>query len=80
MIMALIFSREDATHDETTGAMFAGEGHMHRAALFLLLVLVALLLSGTLKIGLLTNTYGQVTLPISGTDRFAGRFAAFGAL
>ncbi len=71
MIMALIFSREDTAHDETTGAMFAGEGRMHRAALFLLLVLVALLLSGTLKIGLLTNTYGQVTLPISGTDRLA---------
>jgi len=71
MIMALIFSREDATHDETTGAMFAGEGHMHRAAMFLLLVLVALLLSGTLKIGLLTNTYGQMTVPMSGTDRLA---------
>ncbi len=69
MIMALIFSREDATHDETTGAMFAGEGHMHRAAMFLLLVLVVLLLSGTLKIGLLTGTYGQVTVPIPGTDR-----------
>jgi uncharacterized membrane protein YraQ (UPF0718 family) len=68
MIMALIFRRGDATHDETTSAMFAGEGHMHRAAMFLLLVLVALLLSGTLKIGLLTNTYCQMTLPISGTD------------
>ncbi len=71
MIMALIFSREDAAHDETTGTMFAGEGHMHRAAMFLLLVLVALLLSGTLKIGLLTNTYGQMTVPLSGTDRLA---------
>ena len=71
MIMALIFSREDTTHDETTNAMFAGEGKMHRAAMILLLVLVALLLSGTLKVGLLTNTYGQMTVPISGTDRFA---------
>ena len=68
MIMALIFSREDVTHDETTNAMFAGEGHMHRAALALLLVLVALLLSGTLKIGLLTTTYGQMTVPVSGMD------------
>jgi hypothetical protein len=41
---------------------------MHRAAMILLLVLVALLLSGTLKVGLLTNTYGQMTIPISGTD------------
>ncbi len=71
MIMALIFSREDATHDETTNAMFAGEGKMHRAAMILLLVLVALLLSGTLKVGLLTSTYSQITVPIAGTDRFA---------
>jgi len=68
MIMALIFSREDASHDETTSAMFAGEGRMHGAALSLLLVLVALLLSGTLKIGLLTNAYGQMSIPISGMD------------
>ena len=43
---------------------------MHRAALAFLLILVALLLSGTLKIGLLTNSYAQVTLPISGVDHF----------
>ncbi len=36
----------------------------------LLLVLVILLLSGTLKIGLLTNTYFQFDLPVSGLDRF----------
>ena len=41
-----------------------------RAALVFLLILVALLLSGTLKIGLLTNSYAQVTLPIPGVDRF----------
>src|SRR5512136_996161 len=68
MIMALTFSRDDVRHDEATGAMFAGEGRMRRAALLLLLVLVALLLSGTLKIGLLTDTYGQMTIPISGMD------------
>jgi uncharacterized membrane protein YraQ (UPF0718 family) len=31
---------------------------------------VVLLLSGTLKVGLLTNTYAQFTLPVSGMDRF----------
>jgi len=31
---------------------------------------VALLLSGTLKVGLLTNSYAQATLPIPGMDRF----------
>ena len=43
---------------------------MHHAALLFLLVLVALLLAGTLKIGLLTNSYGYITLPLAGIDRF----------
>src|SRR3990172_2054624 len=57
LIMALIFRKEDAVHDQATDAMFAAQGAMRRAALIFLLVLVALLLSGTLKIGLLTDTY-----------------------
>ena len=43
---------------------------MRRSALIFLLLLVALLLAGTFKIGLLTNSYGQLTLPIQGVDRF----------
>jgi len=70
MIMALIFSREDIAHDKEADAMFAGQGKMRRAALVFLLILVALLLAGTFKIGLLTHSYGQVTLPIAGMDRF----------
>jgi len=34
------------------------------------LILVALLLSGTLKVGLLTDAYVHITLPIPGMDRF----------
>ncbi len=70
LIMALIFSRQDIAHDQETDALFSGQGQMRRAALIFLLVLVALLLSGTLKLGLLTDTYFQVTLPIPGVDRF----------
>jgi uncharacterized membrane protein YraQ (UPF0718 family) len=70
MIMALIFSREDLAHDKESDAMFAGQGKMHRAALVFLLILVALLLAGTFKVGLLTNAYAQITLPIAGMDRF----------
>jgi uncharacterized membrane protein YraQ (UPF0718 family) len=70
LIMALIFRKEDTTHDQATDAMFAGQRSMKRAALVFLLVLVALLLSGTLKIGLLTDAYAHVTLPIPGMDRF----------
>ncbi len=70
MIMALIFSRQDAAHDKATDSMFSGQGRMRRAGLVFLVILVALLLAGTFKVGLLTNTYAQVTLPIAGLDRF----------
>jgi hypothetical protein len=70
MIMALIFSRADIAHDQSADAMFSGKGGMRRAALIFLLLLVVLLLAGTFKIGLLTNSYAQVTVPIQGMDRF----------
>jgi hypothetical protein len=70
IIMALIFRHEDAEHDKATDAMFAAQGKMRRVALIFLLVLVSLLLSGTLKVGLLTNTYSTFTVPVSGMDKF----------
>jgi hypothetical protein len=70
MIMALIFSREDLVHAKESDALFAGQGKMRRAALVFLLILVALLLAGTFKIGLLTGAYTQITLPIAGMDGF----------
>lgn len=70
IIMALIFRHEDMEHDKATDSMFAAQGKMRRVALVFLLVLVSLLLSGTLKVGLLTNTYATITVPISGMDTF----------
>jgi uncharacterized membrane protein YraQ (UPF0718 family) len=70
LIMALIFRRDDSAHDKATDGMFAAQGYMRRAALIFLLVWIALLLAGTLKIGLLTNSYGQVTLPFTGVQAF----------
>jgi len=72
LIMALIFSRADIAHDKATDAMFAAQSQkgMRRAALAFLLILVALLLAGTLKVGLLTDSYAQVTLPVEGANRF----------
>ena len=70
MIMALIFRRADAAHERKAETMFAGKATLKRASLVFLIILVALLLSGTLKIPLLTNSYGKITLPISGLDRF----------
>ena len=70
MIMALIFRRSDVLHDQQTEDAFANRAGMKRGALVFLILLVALLLSGTLKIGLLTNTYAELSLPIAGLDRF----------
>lgn len=70
MIMALIFSRQDIAHDQETDAMFSGQASMRRAALTFLLILVALLLAGTLKLDLFTHAYAQLTLPIKGMDDF----------
>jgi uncharacterized membrane protein YraQ (UPF0718 family) len=72
LIMALIFRKDDEAHDDAMDDMFAARKSMRRAALVFLLVLVALLLSGTLKVGLLTDTYTSFTLPVSGMDRFQG--------
>jgi hypothetical protein len=69
MIMALIFRHEDTEHDKASDAMFAGQGKMRRVNLIFLLLLIALLLSGTLKIGLLTNAYTNFTFPIHGMDK-----------
>ncbi len=70
MIMALIFSRSDAQHDQETDETFAGKRSMRRGMILFLLLLVALLIAGTLKVDLFTNTYAKVTLPIAGMDRF----------
>ncbi len=59
LIMALIFRQADADHDRQTDDLFAGRGSVRRATVIFLLVLIALLLSGTLKIGLLTDTVAQ---------------------
>jgi uncharacterized membrane protein YraQ (UPF0718 family) len=70
LIMALIFRREDAAHDQQTDTLFSGRGRLNTGTVAFLLVLVALLLFGTLKIDLLTQTYGQLTLSVSGASQF----------
>jgi uncharacterized membrane protein YraQ (UPF0718 family) len=70
LIMALIFRREDQAHDQATDALFAGQSQkgMRAAALAFLLILVALLLAGTLKVGLLTDAYARLELPLPGAQ------------
>jgi uncharacterized membrane protein YraQ (UPF0718 family) len=72
LIMALIFRREDLIHDKSTDVLFAAQSArgMRRAASVFLLVWVALLLAGTLKVSFLTGSYSQATLPWSSAQPF----------
>ncbi len=70
VIMALIFRTADVEHDKTTDAIFSGQAAMRVEALIFLLVLVALLITGTFQIEILKHTYFQVDLPILGIDQF----------
>jgi uncharacterized protein len=75
IIMALMFSKQDAEHDAATDAMFAGQAAMRRAAVIFMLVLVVLLAAGTFQFDFLIHTYASLTLPISGVDTFQGWLA-----
>ena len=72
LIMALIFRKDDQVHDKSTDTLFAAQNAkgMPRASLVFLLVLVALLLAGTLKLPFLTDAVAQTTLPVAGSAEF----------
>jgi uncharacterized membrane protein YraQ (UPF0718 family) len=70
VIMALIFRKEDAEHDKATDAMFAGQATMRQVAIIFLLVLVALLVTGTFQVAILKQTFAEFTLPIQSVDTF----------
>ncbi len=70
LIMAVMFRSDDLEHAVEADGAFAGTASLSKAAWVFLLLLVALLIVGTLQIGLLTNPYWQVTLPIRGMDAF----------
>jgi uncharacterized membrane protein YraQ (UPF0718 family) len=70
LIMALIFRREDIAHAQANDQTFVGKGGLRRATVVFLLVMVALLISGTLKVPFLLNTYADFTVPVHGIDAF----------
>ncbi len=70
LIMAFIFRKEDIAHAEATDVAYVGEGGLKASTIILLLLMVALLIFGTLKIGILVNSYASFTVPIHGMDRF----------
>jgi hypothetical protein len=64
LLMALLFWRDDASHDATTDALFAEQGRIGSAATGVLAALVAVLIAGTLEVSLLTATVATATLPL----------------
>jgi uncharacterized membrane protein YraQ (UPF0718 family) len=70
LIIAFIYRRDDAraaaqAHNQVTnGGAFASGASIKRPAVVFLLLLLAGLVVGTLAVGLLTDTYAQVTLPL----------------
>jgi len=75
VIMALLFSQQDAEHDAATDALFAGQASMRRAALLFMLVLVALLVAGTFQFDFLKQNYASLTLPLGWVESFQGWLA-----
>ena len=70
LIMALIFRKDDAAHDQQTQGAFAGGSRLRKSTSPVLLLLIALLVAGTLQVDLLTDGYATITVPIGGIDRF----------
>jgi uncharacterized protein len=70
LIMALIFSRQDIAHAAANDESFVGGEGLKKRTIIFLVLMVALLIFGTLKVGLLTNNYAQFTLPLNGVDTF----------
>ena len=82
LIMALLFHSDDAAHDHATDALFAGQAErgLSRAALAFMLIWVALLLAGTLKLAFLTGAWAEIHLPLAGADGLPGTAGPAGAL
>jgi hypothetical protein len=64
LLMAVLFWRDDASHDAQTDLLFAEQASIGPAATGVLLSLVAVLIAGTLKVWLLTATVVSVNLPL----------------
>jgi hypothetical protein len=72
LMMALLFHSDDAANDHATDVMFAAQAErgLSRAALAFILLWVALLLAGTLKLAFLTGAWAESHLPLGGAADF----------
>jgi uncharacterized membrane protein YraQ (UPF0718 family) len=73
LLMALFFRADDVAHDAATDNPFSAQGAgVGRAPLAFLVVWVALLLAGTLKLGVLTGTWLHFDLPLADAHTWQG--------
>lgn len=70
LLMALFFRRDDTAHDASGPDAFAARATVERRTWLVLLILLAVLIAGTLQVGLLTDGYASVTLPLPAAERF----------
>ena len=70
LIMALIFRKDDAAHDQQANEALAGSSRLPKGTSALLLLLIALLVAGTLQVDVLTDSYATITVPVGGIERF----------
>ena len=67
MIMATLFHNDDLARAAQSDDGFVGSARISRATWWLLGSMLALLVFGTLKVSLLTDTYATLSLPVAGT-------------
>jgi uncharacterized membrane protein YraQ (UPF0718 family) len=74
MLMAWFFRRDDAAHDQSTSGSraFAADAHVPAHTWVFFALLLAVLIAGTLQVGLLTNSYVSFTLPGAWAASFQG--------
>lgn len=77
LLMAMLFWRDDATHDAQTDTLFADKASVGPAAAGLLLSMVALLIAGTLRLWPLTATVATVSLPLGWAESWQSTLFAW---
>jgi uncharacterized membrane protein YraQ (UPF0718 family) len=70
LIMAFVYRRDDQAHARATsgGQAFAASATVQGAVIIFLLLLLSVLIVGTLRVDLFTNTFGKITLPFTGSE------------
>ena len=75
LIMAILFRDDDVRHAAAPRDSFAAQARIPGRVWLFLGLLLALLVVGTLQVGLLTNSYAHLTIPLAGVDSLQATLA-----